>query len=258
MTAQDPANPTPDLSADYASLLREVAELKAARRTLGQILVAISRGMQGSSASIKAAVSSLLNHDIFWDPANQYEFLQTIDKSVDNLAQFAFLLAVASRIEAESLDLRPEAYALQEIVMAARARTLARLPDLNLDTTLPDGGAAIRADFEYLTLALNLLLEVVVGAPTARQVRLEAHEDASGWQLNISQIDRTSSQLIQTYFAAAAEGVPAANALSAQSALKLFIVRDLLDRHAIGLEVHYDPAHDPEIRLRFGVTQGGR
>jgi len=48
-------------------LRRELAELSARNRTLQTLLVEISRKLQISSASIKAAVSSMLSLDFFWD-----------------------------------------------------------------------------------------------------------------------------------------------------------------------------------------------
>lgn len=240
-----------ELLAANESLQREVAELKAARRALGGILVSLSRGLQGSSASIKAAVSSLLNHDIFWDPANQHEFLQAIDNSVGQMAQLAYLLAVTSRIDAETLDLRPEEYALQEIAMVARARTLTRWPQLTLETNLAEGGRPIYADFEYLTLALSLLLEVIAGRPNHRQASLSAHENPDGWRLAIQGIDPAAGDLVAKYFADPAAGAPTSTGVPAQSALQLYVVREILVRHGVTLTVQAAADQVPMLCLRF-------
>lgn len=252
-----PEKPTPtseslaELAAAHAALQREVDELKAARRALGGILVTLSRGLQSSTASIKAAVSSLLNHDIFWDPANQHEFLQAIDNSVGQMAQLAYLLAVTSRIDAEALDLRPEEYALQEIVMVARARTLTRWPQLTLDVSLAESGRPIRADFEYLTLALSLLLEVAAGRPNCRGVSVDAHEQPDGWRLALNDVDAAASQEVVTYLAAPGAGAPIGSGLPAQSTLQLYIVREILSRHSVTVSLQTDVSGKASLGLRF-------
>ena len=85
-------------------LRRQLAELTAKQRMVWALFIDASRKLQISSASIKAAVSSLLNYDIFWDGANQHEFLTTINSSVDQAAKLASLLTLAVRSEAGSLE----------------------------------------------------------------------------------------------------------------------------------------------------------
>lgn len=250
------AQPGTDLAAELQALRSENAALKADRWAWGQILLEISRGFQGTSASIKAAVSSLLNHDIFWDPANQYEFLQTINSSVDDLAQLAFLLAMASRIDAESLDLRLEDYALPELVMAACERARRRQPGMVIDTELPEGGRLVRANFEYLTLALSLLLDVAMGRQSRLHLRVEAFELDGFWHLTVCAADDVAAGLVGAYFERTAESMLVSSALPAQSALKLYVVREVFARLGVRLVVGRSAEQAAEIRLRFTNPPG--
>ncbi len=80
-------------------LRRQLAELNARNQTLQTLLVEISRKLQISSASIKAAVSSMLALDFFWDESTQHEFLETIDNSVDQISSLIRLVTLAFRSE---------------------------------------------------------------------------------------------------------------------------------------------------------------
>lgn len=256
MSTPESDRPASELAAELQALRGENAALKADRWAWGQILLEISRGFQSTSASIKAAVSSLLNHDIFWDSANQYEFLQTIDSSVDDLAQLAFLLAMASRIDAESLDLRLEDYALQELVMAACERARRRRPGLVVDTELPEGGRLVRANFEYLTLALSLLLDVATGRQSQRQLRVEASELDGCWHLTVCAADDVAASQVGAYFERTTENMLVSSAMPAQSALKLYIVREVFARLEVRLVVVRSAEPAAEIRLRFANSPG--
>lgn len=128
----------------YADLLRqnlalqnELKRATAPREYIWVLFVEASRRLQVSSASIKAAVSSLLNYEIFWDPANQHEFLQTINSSVDKVTRLVMILSLAFRAEAGSLELKREPQSLQEILAVVQAGVAARHPKLQAKFCLP-------------------------------------------------------------------------------------------------------------------------
>ncbi len=98
------------------ALRQEIKEIKAIHQNVWELLVIISRGLQISSASVKAAVTSLLNNDILWDISTQYEFLQTIENSTDNLSDLVMLVSLVSRLQVDKIQLRLEPQHLQEIL----------------------------------------------------------------------------------------------------------------------------------------------
>jgi hypothetical protein len=117
-----------ELKRTNKELKRELEALKMERQVIWPLLVETSRRLQVSSASIKAAVSSLLSYDIFWDSANQHEFLKTIDTSVDQVGKLSTLFSLAFRLEAGTLVLKRELQNLQEILTSAQANAALNSP----------------------------------------------------------------------------------------------------------------------------------
>lgn len=197
-----------DLTRAYEQLLRENEALRHelmkrddSHRYIWKLFVEIARRQQLSSASIKAAVSSLLGYDIFWDPANQYEFLQTIDASANNVAKSTMLMALAFRAEAGNLILNPEPQVLQEILAVVQRNVATRFPNLRVDLDMPDTGKTVQVDYEYLILALGYLLELLDADPDVRAIRLRAHENGEIWNLDIQGLTRSTLELIHTMHA---------------------------------------------------------
>ena len=59
------SNAPEDLQREVLDLRRQLAESRARNRAMWSLLAEISQRLQASSTSIKAAVSSLLDYDIF-------------------------------------------------------------------------------------------------------------------------------------------------------------------------------------------------
>ena len=74
------------LQSKITELNRELEEAKAINQSMWSLLVEITNRLQMSSSAIKAAVSSLLDHDIFWDGSTQHELLEIIDNSADQVS----------------------------------------------------------------------------------------------------------------------------------------------------------------------------
>jgi len=186
-----PELPTsPDLSAENLALRQQLEELTAHSQTIQTLLVEVNRKLQLSSASIKAAVSSLLTPDFFWDASAQHEFLQTIDDSVNQASELISLVALAFQIETDSLHIHREPQMLQEILAAVLDEITAKHSSDALRLNYPDDGRLVLVDFEYLKIALKLLLEGILPAePRANPILITALENPSGWLLRMDGID---------------------------------------------------------------------
>ena len=103
-----------------AERVSEVSDLRAA------ILSVVSHDLRTPLASIKTAVTSLLQTDVDWTDDDRGAFLTAIDEETDRLTVVANLLDV-SRIEAGSLRPEPDAVDIDEVVL----RALASLPPLS-------------------------------------------------------------------------------------------------------------------------------
>lgn len=156
-------------------------------RIMWDLVSEISQGLQMSFASIKAAVSSLLDGNIFWDQAAQHEFMQTIDKSVDDSSSLTAVMTLAMRCESQTLIVHREPNSLQEILSQAKDLVQKDLPDAIIELSLPTETRPAFVDFEYLRMALRLLIEVLLSAnvKSCAPMSIQMLEKATEWQLVI-------------------------------------------------------------------------
>lgn len=225
-----------DLLRQNLALRNELDKATSPREDVWMLFVEASRRLQISSASIKAAVSSLLNYEIFWDPANQHEFLETIDSSVDKLTRLVMILSLAFRAEAGSLELKPEPQSLQEILAVVQGSIAARHPKLKARFYLPKEGMPVMVDYEYLTIAMGLLFELFDADQKNKHVQVQAIENPQSWYLDISGMDRITLDLIQTMYACKTD-------------LKMSSKHLYLPEHILGLHVACEIIHLQEIDL---------
>lgn len=170
-----------DHQAAEATLLARTDELRVA------LLRAVSHDLRTPLASIKASVTSLLQHDVEWTPSAIHEFLATIDEESDRLDRLVGNLLDMSRLQSGSLRplLTPVAY--EEVVPAALASlsVATDMVDVALDETLP----RVHADAELLERAVaNLTANAITAAGPEGRVRVEAGAVAGRVDLRV--IDR--------------------------------------------------------------------
>ena len=241
----------------YADLLRQNLALKnelervtATREYIWVLFVEASRRLQVSSASIKAAVSSLLNYEIFWDPANQHEFLQTIDSSVDKVTRLVMILSLAFRAEADSLELKSEPQSLQEILAVVQAGVAARHPKLQARFYLPKEGKPVMVDYEYLTMAFSLLFELLESGQKIKNLRVQAVENPHNWSLDITGVDDTALDLIQNMHACKTDlNVTSKYLYLPEHVLGLHVACEIFHLQEIDLVAVANPDGDPVLRL---------
>jgi hypothetical protein len=242
-----------DLS--YDELLQQNLDLRQEVEALNKqsvyllgVYAETSRKLQIYSASIKAAVSSLLNHDIFWDGANQYEFLTTINASVSQVSDLTILLTLAFRAEAGSLALNLDPQVLQEMLSVAQATALNKFPGLTLNVTYPADGKMVLVDYEYFTKALLLLFEVAYAGRSSRDVGIIASEDEVVWFLDFSGFNPLLVKIIEQMHNCKTEPV-SIDFLSTENILRLHIICAVLHLQGISVEVIDIPDQSPIMRL---------
>jgi len=247
------------LQEEVLELRRQLIESRARNRMMWSLLAEISQRLQASSTSIKAAVSSLLDYDIFWDGSTQHEFLETIDDSVDQGSDLIVLMTLAFRSEANSLEMKPEPHALQEILSTVLDTIGAQRSGLDLKINFPPEGEPVFVDYRYLAVALRLLLDVLLEPkPPADQLGLLAAEAQNNWLLDIGPIPQTIGQavnhLCQNRFdelLTADDFLP----LSPENLLKLFTAGRILHRQDIQLDVQ--TAKTDKVGLRLTIPVAG-
>jgi hypothetical protein len=238
-----------DLGRENAALRLELETLRREQRAVWSMLADAGRRLQVSAAAIKAAVSSLLDHDIFWDISNQHEFLETIDTSADQVGRQIRLLALTFQSQAGRLELRREPNVLPEILSALESQQAALYPRLPLEVLLPSAGRPVLADDEHLTLALQLLLEVFSGRVEHPPLRVRVAEEPAGWRLTLTGLQPAAAALVPAQMA---ERPEPAEGLPAESQLRLLVACRLLGLHGVEAWV----SAGDELNLRLPAAMG--
>jgi hypothetical protein len=196
----------------------------------------ISQGLQMSFASIKAAISSLLDTNIIWDQAAQREFMQTIDDSVDDLSDLTAVMTVAMRVESQSLAIHREPNSIQEILSQAQDQVQHRAPATTIVLALPAEARMGYIDFAYFRMAVCLLLELLIGTGDRAMPMLSVQllENSTGWKITFEgDFSRVARDLIDWFCNDGPDCALLPAMLRAETRLKALTAYQLLRLHGI-------------------------
>jgi two-component system sensor histidine kinase KdpD len=167
-----------------AAMARGLAEANELRTAL---LAGVSHDLRTPLASIKAAATSLLQHDVVWTPEAVQELLVTIDEEADRLNSLIGNLLDMSRIQTGSLQLTMSQLGLDEVVPRALDGLGERAGDVVLD--VPETLPRVNADAQLLERAVaNVLSNALSHSPAGKSVRVEA--GAVGSRVDLRIIDK--------------------------------------------------------------------
>ncbi len=243
------------LRQQISDLRRQLAASSARQQALWTLMVAVGQRLQSSSTSIKAAVSSLLDYELFWDSSTQHEFLETINDSVEQGASLTTLVTLAFRAEAGSLEMKLEPHILQEILSGVADMLCVKVPECPLQMDFPTEGQPVWIDYEYLAIALRLLFEVLLESKKEPlPLRLLAVECQDGWRVEIDigqgPIVAMINHLRQNRFA----DVAVANDVSPGNTLKLLTALQICRLQGIRLGMHTDEKGKARLSLTIPVA----
>ena len=214
-----------ELQTQVSMLQSKLDEANALNQAMWSLLVENSRRLQVSSAAIKAAVSSLLGYDIFWDGSTQHELLEIIDDSADQVSNQITLLSLAFRSESKSLEIKPEPNEIQEILSSVLDRIAEEYPELKLELDMASDGNPVLVDYEYLSVALKLLFEVIADTQTDTQgINVVAREVDSNWHIDIYGVDNEILELLSTIPLCLADELTPDKRLLPTNKLKLLVM----------------------------------
>ncbi len=147
-----------------------LVETDALRRAL---LQAVSHDLRTPLASIKAAVTSLLQRDVAWSADDRDDLLATIDTATDRLDRVVANLLDMSRLQSGALKLNSAAVALEDIVAAALSGL--SVNGRQLDVDVPETVPLVEADPALLERAVaNVVSNALAWSPEEQPVRIEA------------------------------------------------------------------------------------
>jgi K+-sensing histidine kinase KdpD len=127
--------------ADEAARARELAEIDRVRAAL---LGAVGHDLRTPLAGIKAAVSSLRQPDLAWDPDDEAELLATVEESTDRLSDLVENLLSLSRLQAGALSVMLQPVPVDAVVAQALLHTPTGATDVEVD--VPDDLTLAYAD----------------------------------------------------------------------------------------------------------------
>ncbi len=217
-----------NLIIENRDLRRQLAELSARNRTLQTLLVEISRKLQISSASIKAAVSSMLSLDFFWDESTQHEFLETIDDSVDQISDLIRLVTLVFRSEIGELELILEPHSLPEILTAVSDEVSSSISRVEIEIRPPEAEKPVLVDYEYLKAGLKLLFEGIFQVKASEDVlRVRCLETETSWDLYIEEIDESVIKHVSNIIDCVEDALAQEDGLLPENILKIFVAHQL-------------------------------
>ena len=172
------------LAISHAHLAEEATRAEVLRRSdalKSALLSSVSHDLRTPLASIKAAVTSLLQAEVAWDAAAQRELLMAIDEETDRLTRLVTNLLDVSRIEAGILRPAADWNSVGEVVAGVLDRLAPHLVAHPLQVAVPDELPLARFDYVHLEQALtNLLENAAKYTPPGSPIEVTAchHEDS--------------------------------------------------------------------------------
>jgi two-component system sensor histidine kinase KdpD len=136
-----------------AAVALESDKLKSA------LLSSVSHDLRTPLAGIKAAASSLLQHDVEWSDEDRDAFIADIDAEADRLTRLVSNLLDLSRIEAGAIRPDKEWEDVGELLDHVLSRARARITDHPIETALADDLPLARLDAVQIEQVVTNLLE---------------------------------------------------------------------------------------------------
>lgn len=155
--------------AAQSAVLARSDELKSA------LLSAVSHDLRTPLASIKAAVTSLLDDTVAWDSAVGQELLEAIDEETDRLTLMVGNLLDLSRIEGGALRPQKDWYDIGEMIADVRTRLSGRMQQHPLDVQIEDDLPILPFDYvEIAQVLTNLIENAVKYTPSGTPITVSA------------------------------------------------------------------------------------
>jgi two-component system, OmpR family, sensor histidine kinase KdpD len=165
----------------------EVLQRTDALRTA--LLSSVSHDLRTPLTSIKAAASSLLQQDVYWDEEERRGFAQTIEHEADRLNRLVGNLLDMSRIEEGALKPEKEQYSLVALVQDVLGRLEPLLAGRLVHMHLPSDLLLVEVDYLHLDQVLTNLMENAVRY-TPPESPIDVSAKREGEQVILSVADR--------------------------------------------------------------------
>ena len=246
-----------DIKTQLLGLQEEIDYLTVANQAFWSLLVNVSKKMQVSSAVIKATVSSLLNNDILWDGSTQNELLEIIDSSSNQLARQVMLLTILSKIESDSFSLKSEPNDIQEILSISLGIVGRSYPEIfSVQPAEINKGTPVFVDYEYLSLALVLLLEFIGETEKKPQdLTITTEELKDHWVIGISELSKDNINTILNVFDLETDLIFQNQNLLPTKMLMLYVIKNIFEMQSIRIENCFEIGKPMCISLKIPAVK---
>ncbi|WP_075072917.1 sensor histidine kinase [Longilinea arvoryzae] len=162
-------------------------EAERANEIKTEFLAMITHELRTPLTSIVGFTTTLLAEDVVWEPDEQRDFIQTIQREADRLQELIDHLLVLSRLEAGMLPISQEIHSLHEIMEDAlpqlRTLTSGQTFSIHLPANLPP----VYVDAKRIAQVLvNLVRNASTYAPQGTEIVITASVRGSFVQMNVS------------------------------------------------------------------------
>jgi PAS domain S-box-containing protein len=164
-------------------------EAERANEIKTRFLAMISHELRTPLTSIKGFTTTLLADDVTWEPAEQRDFVLTIQQEANRLQELIDHLLDLSRLEAGMLPIVLEAHTLQEIIVDVLPQFQVMTQKHTLSFRVPADLPPVLVDAKRIAQVLaNLVHNAAMYAPDGTEIILVAGV-RGGW-IRVSVIDQ--------------------------------------------------------------------
>ena len=208
-------------------------EAERANEIKTEFLAMISHELRTPLTSIIGFTTTMLAEDVVWEPDEQHDFVQTIQKEANRLQELIDHLLDLSRLEAGMLPILMEPHSLHEIIEDASPQLRILTNGHTLTLHLPARLPPVFADAKRIGQVLvNLVRNASTYAPQGTEINISANVRKDFVQINVS--DQGPGILPTEYkrvFEAFRRGVNMENSAAQGAGLGLAICKGLVEAH---------------------------
>jgi two-component system sensor histidine kinase KdpD len=224
------------IALERARFLREVSRTEALRQSdelKSALLASVSHGLRTPLTSIRAAVDSLLQHDLNWDKEALKEFHLIISEEVHRLSTLVGNLLEMARIEAGELQISKEWGSVSEIFANVIERCAPSFRGHEVIAAASEDLPLVKVDSRLVAEALSNVVENAAKySPPGSRIVLSANVEAG--ELVISVADEgpgIATEDMGRIFDKFYRGASTANRPSAGTGMGLAITRGIVEAH---------------------------
>ncbi len=228
-------------------------EAERANKVKTEFLAMISHELRTPLTSIIGFTTTLLAEDVGWEPEEQRDFIQTIQREANRLQELIDHLLDLSRLEAEMMPISQESHSLNEIVEDALPQFNSITSDHTLTLHLPANLPPVYVDAKRIAQVLvNLVRNASSYSPKGTEISISAFVRGGFAQVNISDQGPGIPLVDQKRaFEAFRRGINVENGPAQGAGLGLAICKGLVEAH--GGRIWIKKKNTPGATISFTI-----